>query len=126
MNCSVLHKLDEFMIDFDDIYTWIEFTRKDNAKRLLEKSFKENIDYKLDEGSFPPDGGKPIGGRPSIDLLLTIDYFKENIDYQIDKPNFPASAGKLRSRPTEKILLNIETFKMFCMIATTEESKKDI
>ena len=70
-------KPDDFIINFDDIYEWIGFSRKDPAKRLLEKSFKKEYDYKLDESNFPPKGGKLHVGRPSNDILLTIDCFKE-------------------------------------------------
>ena len=29
----------DFVIDFDNVWKWLGFTRKDNAKRLLEKFF---------------------------------------------------------------------------------------
>ena len=67
----------EFIINFDDIYEWIGFTKKGNAKTLLTKSFKENIDYKFGESSFSAVAEKPRGGRPSDNILLTIDCFKE-------------------------------------------------
>ena len=37
----------DFIIDFEDVWKWCEFSRKDHAKRLLEKNFKEAIDYKI-------------------------------------------------------------------------------
>ena len=70
-------KPDDFIINFDDIYTWIGFSTKGNAKTLLTKSFKENLDYKFDEGGFFANAKKPLGGRPSDNILLTIDCFKE-------------------------------------------------
>ena len=36
----------EFVIDLDDVWKWIGFTQKLNAKILLEKHFLANIDYK--------------------------------------------------------------------------------
>jgi hypothetical protein len=36
-----------FVIDFNDVWKWIGFTRKDHAKRLLIKLFVENIDYRI-------------------------------------------------------------------------------
>ena len=37
----------EFIIDFDTIWKWVCFTRKDHAKRLLEKYFVLDLDYKI-------------------------------------------------------------------------------
>jgi hypothetical protein len=35
----------KFIIDLDEIYKWIGFSRKDNAKRLLNNGFIINEDY---------------------------------------------------------------------------------
>jgi hypothetical protein len=35
----------EFIIDFETVWRWCGFTRKDNAKRLLQKKFEKDIDY---------------------------------------------------------------------------------
>lgn len=43
LNCSKT----DFIVDLDDIWKWIGFARKDPAKRLLEKNFVEDIDYKI-------------------------------------------------------------------------------
>ena len=37
----------DFIIDFDTIWKWVCFTRKDHAKRLLEKYFVLDLDYKI-------------------------------------------------------------------------------
>jgi hypothetical protein len=68
----------DFVIDLDNIYKWLGFTRKDNAKRLLVNHFKLDIDYKI---MTPPIGG----------------------------------SGKNK----ETILMNVKTFKKFCMKADT-------
>lgn len=75
---------DDFIINLDDIYKWIGFNRKDNAKTLLIKNFKKDIDY-------------------------SIFLFKQK---------------NSKGRPSEKILLKIDTFKEYCLLAATEESKK--
>ena len=36
----------DFVIDLDNIWKWLDFKQKVNAKNLLEKNFIENIDYK--------------------------------------------------------------------------------
>ena len=42
----------DFVIDFDNLWKWLGFTRKDNAKTCLEKHFLKEIDYKV-EKTFP-------------------------------------------------------------------------
>ncbi len=35
----------DFIVDLDNIWKWLGFNQKYNAKYMLEKNFKENIDY---------------------------------------------------------------------------------
>ena len=87
----------EFVIDFDDVWKWCGFSRKDPAKRLLEKHLTHDVDYKV-ENFAPPIGGAktgqvedveetapPIGGAVLITqnggqnkdrITLTVDCFK--------------------------------------------------
>jgi hypothetical protein len=51
------NKPNDYIIDLDDIWKWIGFSRKDPAKRLLFTQFKEGVHYKR-YGNFPPFGGK--------------------------------------------------------------------
>jgi phage anti-repressor protein len=64
----------DFIIDLNDIWKWIGFSRKDPAKRLLEKFFITNIDYKIVSHQ-PVENTK--GGRPVEKILLTINTFKK-------------------------------------------------
>ena len=38
----------DFVVDLDDIWKWLGFSQKIDCKRLLEKHFKLEIDYKTD------------------------------------------------------------------------------
>jgi hypothetical protein len=78
-------KKNDFIIDFDEIYEFIGFTQKGNAKRLLLKEFQANKDYII--SLFQQE--KQIGGH--------------NKEY---------------------ILLNINCFKRYCLLASTQQSKK--
>ena len=49
LNCNP----SEFIINLDDIWKWLGFTQKANAKRLLEKHFIINKDYKCQQISIP-------------------------------------------------------------------------
>ena len=72
----------KFIIDFDDIYKWLGFTQKTNAKRLLINKFKENKNYCI----------------------------------------FFRTEENKKGRKKEQIMLNITTFKKYCMVAGTEKS----
>jgi hypothetical protein len=45
--CFLSYTKNDFVIDLEDIWKWIGFSRKDPAKRLLEKYFILDIDYKI-------------------------------------------------------------------------------
>jgi phage anti-repressor protein len=72
----------QFVVDFDNVWKTVEFTRRDNAKRILVKNFTEQIDYKI---VAPQLGGaileahneqKIHGGQNKETILLTVDCFK--------------------------------------------------
>lgn len=66
----------DFIIDLDNVWQWLGFGQKVNAKRLLEKNFIENSDYKI----FAPEvaGAKKdgSGGYNKEIFILTINAFK--------------------------------------------------
>jgi regulator of replication initiation timing len=65
----------DFVIDLDNVWKWLEFSNKDKAKRLLEKSFIENTDYKC--LLTPKEEQKTgRGGHNKETILLTIKAFK--------------------------------------------------
>ena len=66
----------KFVVDFDNVWKNVDFTRRDNAKRLLEKHFTYQIDYAI--VLFPKEEllRNQLGGRPKETILLTVDCFK--------------------------------------------------
>jgi hypothetical protein len=89
----------DFVIDLDDIWKWVGFTRKDNAKRLLEKYFIEDVDYKilllrLEEQDFI----KEHGGHNKEQILLTVTTFKK----------FCLKAGTKRSDEIHDFYIKLE------------------
>jgi hypothetical protein len=84
----------KFIINLDDIWIWIGFDTKGNAKRLLVKKFIENIDYIYYNSA-----------SPKREALL-----ESNI--------------KSTAHNKETILFNVDTFKNFCLMASTENAKK--
>ena len=77
----------DFVIDLDDIWKWLGFSQKVNAKILLEKQFIIDIDYKKS-------------------LLLQ------------QKQTIHIKGGHNK----EIIMLNINTFKKFCLKAGTKKA----
>lgn len=72
LNCN---QKTDFIIDLDEIWKWLGFYQKENAKRLLEKSFTLNIDYKC--LPIPKDEQKKgRGGHNREIIMMTINTFK--------------------------------------------------
>lgn len=49
----------DFVVDFEFVWKWCGFTRKDSGKKLLEKDFTKDIDY-IFKNFIPSDGEKLI------------------------------------------------------------------
>ena len=77
----------DFVIDLDNVWAWLGFSQKDAAKRLLEKCFVIDNDYKL---IAPHESGAKKGGRGGHNK--------------------------------EIIMLNVKTFKLFCIKAGTKKA----
>ena len=77
----------DFVIDLDDVWKWLGFLNKANSKRLLEKQFIINKDYKI--------------------LLTKPSEQKKHVKGGHNK---------------ETIMLNVETFKKFCLKAGTKKA----
>ena len=80
------NNIDDFIVDFNEVYKWIGFTRKDNAKTLLVSKNKEkkslfeiNKDYiiKMNTLIAPVTTGaiKSKGGKQCICLLYKVNKF---------------------------------------------------
>lgn len=65
----------DFVIDLDNVWKWIGFSQKDAAKRLLEKNFIEDTDYKI-TGSLERKKKDARGGHNKEVIMLTINTFK--------------------------------------------------
>jgi len=63
-----------FVIDFDDVWKWIGFSKKDKAKDLLKKYFEENIHYTI---ALPQARERVYGGQNKEIIILNVDTFKK-------------------------------------------------
>jgi hypothetical protein len=72
------HPINDFIINLENVWKFIGFSNKANAKRLLKHNFKEDSDYKIvfirtDENLKTKD----LGGRPEETIMLNINTFKK-------------------------------------------------
>ena len=74
LNCD---KKNDFVIDLDNVWKWLGFSSKYNAKRFLEQQFILNTDYKI--LLLPTEEQKTLnhGGNNKQTILLNIDTFKK-------------------------------------------------
>jgi predicted nuclease with TOPRIM domain len=69
----------DFVIDLDNVWGWLGFGQKVNAKRVLEKNFKINIDYKLSlcqPAKQTNQTNQTKGGQNKEIFMLNINTFK--------------------------------------------------
>ena len=85
----------DFPIDLENVFGFIGFANKGNAKRTLENNFIIEEDYKI---------------------IIDSDGVEKVILPTEKNPNYGG-------RPTEQILMNIDTFKTLCMLAKTDKGK---
>ena len=94
INCD---QLNDFVIDLDKIWKWMGFSSKFNAKHMIEKNFIEEKNYK----------------KLSYDDTLSQNFATECSEA---KKNGRGGHNK------EIIMLNINTFKKFCLKAGTKKA----
>jgi hypothetical protein len=80
-------QFDDYVIDLDNIWKWLGYSQKVNAKMCIEKHFLKDKDYKI-------------------------------VDQSQREPKVEGRGGHNK----QTILLNIYTFKLFCMKADTKKS----
>jgi phage anti-repressor protein len=64
----------EFVISADDVCEWLEFARKGNLKRLLEKHFIQDTDYTIEKPLLTNE--KQNGGQNKEKIMMTVATFK--------------------------------------------------
>ena len=84
----------DFVIDLDNVWIWLGFGQKINAKRVLEKNFIIDKDY--------------------INFVLQVDKVKNN-NLDIEQNDSSKIKENRGGHNKEIIMLNINTFKKFCL-----------
>jgi phage anti-repressor protein len=76
--CYLKHDYEkDFVIDLDNIWQWLGFGQKVNAKRVLEKNFTINKDYKLSLCQLAKQTNSAKGGHNKEVFMLNINTFKK-------------------------------------------------
>jgi len=87
----------DFIIDFDTIWKWLGFSRKEHCKVVLLKHFTLDIDYKI----------------------ITNEIHDETILPKLPENNIDEET---RGRKKEKIVMTINTFKKLCLKSNTKKA----
>ena len=95
----------DFVIDLDNVWKWLGFGQKVNAKRVLEKNFTIEKDYKL------------LLCQLAKQTFAT-EVSETNSLYQQVKQDEKTHGGHNK----ETFMLNIDTFKKFCLKAGTTKA----
>ena len=104
----------DFVVDFEFTYEWLGFAQKGHAKRKMESSLIEGVDFKV----LLSQSGKQVGNTNSTSDLLSRS--KEQVgNVNADGRNL-GGAGLNK----ETIFLTVNGFKAFCMLAGTEKAKR--
>lgn len=87
-----------FVVDLDDVWRWLGYSRKDPAKRVVMNTFTQDVDYVLLHNPVDPD-------------LKTALWAQEGND---------GRGGHNK----ETVMMNVRTFKKLCMKANNEQGEK--
>jgi hypothetical protein len=90
--CYLHYRSNDFVIDFDDIWKWVGFTRKGHAKRVLEKNFVIDIDYKVEKTAsqvggavFDTECNTEKSASQLAEALFGTDYKNDLISFLFNK-----------------------------------------
>ena len=85
----------DFVIDFDNVWKWLGFSRKEHGKTVLNKHFIEDVDYK-------------------VNIFAT--------ELAVAKNDVKNEVENRGGHNKEKIMLNINAFKKFCLKSGTKKA----
>jgi hypothetical protein len=116
----------DFVIDLDNIWKWVGYSRKNDAKKVIEKNFIIDIDFKVEKATYPFGEAafedKIVVKKPATEIAVA--------GFEVEKPAFAnTKEEKSPSRNKggaglnkERIMLSVNTFKKFCLKANTKKA----
>jgi hypothetical protein len=70
-------EFNDYVVDLDDVWKWLGFVQKSNAKVVLLKHFIKDIDYKVLIMQPHEQNKKGSGGHNKETILLSLNCFKK-------------------------------------------------
>jgi hypothetical protein len=106
----------DFVIDLDNVWQWLGFSSKFNARRLLEKCFALDLDYKqsLLPNEKQTTSGK--GGHNKETIMLNINTFKK----------FCLKAGTNKADEIHDYYIKLETVLQEVLVEESNELRQQI
>ena len=102
----------DFVIDLDNVWKWLGFNSKFNSKRLLESSFKIDLDYK--KSLLQSEKQTNIkGGHNKETFMLNVDTFKK----------FCLKAGTKKADEIHEYFVNLEEILQEVLLEESNELK---
>jgi hypothetical protein len=122
-----------FVVDFDDVWGNVGFTRRDNAKRILVKHFVENVNYKITTSRVDGQHGESEKPAPQHAGAGSME---NNQDSEKPAPQHTGAGFGEKNKISihgknlggaglnkETIFLTVDCFKGFCLVAATTKAK---
>ena len=109
----------DFIIDLDKVWKWLGFVRKGNAKRLLEKYFEIETDYKVENLATAPTVARVEKTASPFGEAVV----KNKVE-NLATANAEAVVKKNGGQNFEKVIMTVNTFKKFCLKAGTKKADK--
>ena len=100
----------------DDVWGWLGFGQKVNAKRVLEKNFRIDVDYKSLLCQLAKQTNQPKGGHNKETIMLNIDTFKK----------FCLKAGTKKADEIHDYFIKLENIMFQVTKEEGEELKKQV
>ena len=118
-------KKKDFVIDFDNVWKWLGFARKDPAKRVLEKHFTLDTDFQVIKAA-PQIGGAAFETVDDFQIIKAAPATSGAAFETVDEPAAEiGGAGQNLGGAglnKETIMLSVNTFKKFCLKAGTKKA----
>jgi phage anti-repressor protein len=106
----------DFVIDLDNVWEWLGFGQKVNAKRVLEKNFIINKDYKLLLCQLAKQTNGTKGGHNKETFMLNIETFKK----------FCLKSGTKKADEIHDYFIKLEQILQEILVEESEELKKQL
>ena len=126
-------KINDYVIDLDNVWKWLGFSTKGHSKRLIQKFFVIDKDYKISlslEGKrdFMTKNDDEIVPNPKKDYKILPPNVQEQDFMTNDDEDEIVPHPKKESKSShggqnkETIMMNVKTFKKFCLKAGTKKA----